>query len=135
MNDNSKTHIIIFDGICNLCNRFVNFVIKKDKKKQFYFTPLQSEIGIKYLKKFHLLESDINSIIYVQGEQFWIKSSAVLHIVKSLKRPWSCLYFFIFLPRAIRDKTYDLIAKNRYRWFGKKDTCRIPTPEERKRFL
>ena len=135
MDKSSDAHIILFDGVCSLCNGFVDFVMKRDKKKQFYFASLQSEIGIRYLKKFDLLDSDIDSIIYVHGSKFWIKSSAVLRIMKSFQKPWNCLYFFIFLPTGIRNKLYDLIAKNRYRWFGKKDSCRMPTPEEKERFL
>ena len=135
MNKASEAPIILFDGVCSLCNGFVDFIIKRDKKNQFYFASLQSETGIRYLEKFDLLDSNIDSIVYVQESQCWTKSTAVLQIMKSFQIPWSYLYFLIFIPTGIRNKIYDIIANNRYRWFGKKDACRMPTPEEKKRFL
>ncbi len=127
--------IILFDGVCNLCNGAINFVIKKDKKNIFKFAPLQSEIGEALLSKFQIDTSNVDSIILVDGENYYAKSSAALRISKELYGGYPLLYGFIILPRFIRDLVYDYIAKNRYKWFGKKESCMIPTPELKEKFL
>lgn len=132
----SKTHkVILFDGVCNLCNGAINFVIKKDKGNIFKFAPLQSEIGKTLLSKFEIDTSKVDSIILVDGEKCYVKSSAALRIAKDLSGGYPLLYGFLILPRFIRDAVYDYIAKNRYKWFGKKESCMIPTPELKEKFL
>lgn len=132
----SESHkIILFDGVCNLCNGAINFVIKKDKKNIFKFAPLQSEIGKTLLSQFKIDTSEVDSIILVDGEKYYAKSSAALRISKELSGAYPLLYGFIILPRFIRDLVYDYIAKNRYKWFGKKESCMIPTPELKEKFL
>jgi predicted DCC family thiol-disulfide oxidoreductase YuxK len=127
--------VILFDGVCNFCNTTVNFIIDKDKKKRFKFTALQSEAGQKILKTFNLNVTDFDTIILTAGHRYYEKSTAALKIAKGLGGIWKLFYVFIIVPAFIRDFFYDIIAKHRYRWFGKKDKCRIPTNEEREKFL
>lgn len=127
--------IILFDGICNLCNGSVLFVIKHDPDKKFLFASLQSEAGQKLLTQYQLPVQNFNSFTLVQDDKVYIKSTAALKVVRQLKGACSWLYIFIIVPKFIRDAVYSLIAKNRYKWFGKKDTCMIPTPALKERFL
>lgn len=132
----SKSHkVILFDGVCNLCNGAINFVIKKDKRNVFKFAALQSETGIMLLSKYKIDTSKVDSIILVDGENCYVKSSAALRIAKDLSGGYPLLYGFLILPRFIRDAVYDYIARNRYKWFGKKESCMIPTPELKSKFL
>lgn len=128
-------HILLFDGVCNLCNSSVQFIIKRDEKKIFSFAALQSGIGQKYLKDFNLDGKGIDSVIYINGDKCYIKSTAALHIIKNLGGGWKLLYPLIIVPPFIRNFFYDLVAKSRYKLFGKKDSCMIPTPDIRSRFL
>ena len=125
--------IILFDGICNFCDGAVNFIIGQDTKNYFKFAPLQSEIGQEFVKKFDL--RGIDSVILVENDKAYTHSTAALKIAKSLSGIWSLAYVFIVIPKPIRDFFYKLFAKNRYKLFGKKDECMIPTPEVRARFL
>ena len=127
--------IILFDGVCNFCSFWVNFVIKKDKKDIFRFAALQSETGEKYLKKIGLNITDPDTFVLIDGENYFIKSTAALKVARELKNWLKISYPLIFLPISFRDFLYDLIAKNRYKIFGKKDVCRIPTAEEKKKFI
>lgn len=127
--------VILFDGICNLCNRSVQFVLRHDKKKQFLFSSLQSTTGNEYLKKFNLPENDFNSFILVEGPNYTTQSTAALRVLKLLGNKWALLYAFIIVPKFIRDVVYRFIAKNRYRWFGKRESCWLPTPGLKNRFL
>lgn len=126
--------IILFDGECNFCDRSVQFIIKRDPQAVFNFASLQSETG-KELLASHLIPEDNDSIVLISGERAYQKSTATLQIAKQLKGLWKLCYIFIILPRPIRDFFYDKFAKNRYKWFGRKDNCAIPSPEIRKRFL
>ncbi|MBE4910221.1 thiol-disulfide oxidoreductase DCC family protein [Bacillus luteolus] len=126
--------IILFDGECNFCDQSVQFIIKRDPKGDFKFASLQSETGKELLSKYNASKS-IDSIILIEDGHCYYKSSAALRICKKLKGAWKLLYLFIILPRPLRDFFYDIIARNRYKWFGKNESCRIPSPEERKRFL
>ena len=126
--------LILFDGVCNLCNSSVNIIIDLDRKKQFLFTSLQSDKGQEILEK-HQLNSSPETIILVKNGKAYQKSTAVLHICKKLIFPFPLLFALIVIPRVLRDTVYDFIAANRYKWFGKKDACRIPTPELQERFL
>ncbi|WP_425451971.1 thiol-disulfide oxidoreductase DCC family protein [Bacillus taeanensis] len=127
--------VLLFDGVCNLCNGIVQFVIKHDKKEHFLFASLQSEAGQQLLKQFALPTDDFNSFVYVKGDTYYTKSTAALFVVKRLSGLWQLLFAAMILPKPIRDKLYDLIAKNRYKLFRKRDTCMMPTPELKKRFL
>jgi predicted DCC family thiol-disulfide oxidoreductase YuxK len=126
--------IILFDGICNFCNASVQFIIKRDPQAQFRFASLQSEAGKKLLTKYKIPQ-DMNSLIFIDGEKYYTKSSAALTVCKHLKGFWKLFYVFILVPRLLRDRFYDFIARNRYQWFGKKESCMIPTPDIRNRFL
>jgi predicted DCC family thiol-disulfide oxidoreductase YuxK len=125
--------IILFDGVCNFCNSSVNFVIAHDKKAHFKFAPLQSEIGKGFVEKFEL--NEVDSIILVEDGKAFTHSTAALKFIKHLDGIWSWAYIFIIIPRPIRDFFYKLFAANRYRLFGKKEVCMMPTPEIRARFL
>ncbi len=127
--------IILFDGVCNFCNDSVNFVIKNDKRNYFKFTPLQSEIGGKLLDEHKINREETDSVVVVENEKAYTHSTAALRIAKGLGGIWSLAYAFIIVPRFIRDAAYNLIARNRYKWFGKKDACMLPTPEIREKFL
>lgn len=127
--------VLLFDGVCNLCNGTVQFVIKRDPRAKFRFAALQSKAGQALLKKFQLPQDDYDSFVFVEGEQFYLRSTAGLKVLKGLNGLWPLLYGFIIIPRPIRDFFYRWIAKNRYRWFGKKEQCMIPTPDLQKRFL
>jgi predicted DCC family thiol-disulfide oxidoreductase YuxK len=126
---------ILFDGVCNLCNSSVQFVIKKDIDKIFQFASLQSDAGEKLLKQYNLSTSNFDSFILIQENKVYQKSGAALKVVKQLSGSIKLLYAFIVIPVFIRDAVYNFIAKNRYKWFGKKDECMIPTPELKARFL
>jgi predicted DCC family thiol-disulfide oxidoreductase YuxK len=133
----SKKSIILFDGVCNLCNNSVQFVLKRDKSNQFLFASLQSDAAKKILLQLNQenLANNIDSILLVEENKLFTKSSAVLKISRKLTFPYSILYWFIYLPKFIRNPIYDLIAKNRYKWFGKKDQCMVPKKEYSKKFL
>jgi predicted DCC family thiol-disulfide oxidoreductase YuxK len=127
--------IVLFDGVCNFCNASVNFVIDRDPEKRIRFAPLQSEVGQRLLKKFNLSPTALDTLILVEGEKCYTRSTAALRIAKRLKGLWPLLYLFILIPPFIRDAVYDFIARNRYKWFGKTEACRVPTPELKERFL
>lgn len=128
--------IILFDGICNLCNSAVQFIIKHDKKDNFRFVALQSELGNEICNYIGVDETKIDSIIlYNPGVAYYYKSSAVLEIADVLGGFYSLITIFKFLPEKLRNYIYDYIAKNRYKWYGKKESCMIPTPELKSKFL
>ncbi|MBX9850816.1 MAG: thiol-disulfide oxidoreductase DCC family protein [Cytophagaceae bacterium] len=128
--------VILFDGVCNFCNSSVNFVIDRDKNKKFLFAALQSEAGKKLLKEYNIPFKEIpDSVVLIQDNKAYQKSSAALKIAWGLGGLWSMLYAFIIIPSFIRDFFYELIAKYRYKLFGKKESCRMPDPEIRTRFL
>jgi predicted DCC family thiol-disulfide oxidoreductase YuxK len=128
-------YIVFFDGVCNLCNRAVQFMLKRDRKKRFLFGSLQGKTGQEYLHKYHLPADQFHSFMLIEGNVVYTRSTAVLRMLKHLGRGWQLLYVFIYIPQPIRDGVYTLIATNRYKLFGKKDNCRIPTAEEKERFL
>ena len=127
--------VILFDGVCNLCNASIDFIIKRDKKDKFRVGALQEEAGKKLLSKFQVNPEYLDSLVLVEEDQVYFRSTAALRIARNLSGLWPLFYGFIILPSGIRDLIYDWIGKNRYRWFGKKNTCRLPTPEERAKFL
>lgn len=127
--------IILFDGVCNLCNSSVNFVIKRDKQSVFKFATLQSEIAQKILTNNNLSPTDFSSFVFIENGKVYIRSTAALKVCNYLKGLWPLMYGFIIIPKRIRDGIYNWISKNRYRWFGKKEVCMIPTPDIKARFL
>ena len=127
--------IILFDGICNLCNSAVSFVIKRDKKSLIQFASLQTEPGKKLLEQFNLPTLSINSLILIEKGVMYTQSAAVLKICKHLNGLWPLFYCLIILPKFIRNGIYQWIATNRYQWFGKQEKCMVPRPELSDRFL
>lgn len=125
--------LILFDGVCNFCNNSINLVIDNDPKGTFKFVPLQSPLGESLKHKYHL--SNIDSIVLISQDRAYTKSSAALKIARNMKGLWPILYVFVVLPPFLRNLVYDFIAKNRYKWFGKSESCRIPTPDLKERFL
>jgi predicted DCC family thiol-disulfide oxidoreductase YuxK len=127
--------IILFDGICNLCNQSVQFIIEHDKNNQFLFASLQSEFGQKFLQENKLNSTQFDSVIFIENDNFYTKSSAALRISKYLDGVISWLTIFMIIPKPLRDLVYSFIAKNRYRWFGKQESCWLPTPALKSKFL
>lgn len=133
---NTATKIILFDGVCNLCNGAVQFVIKRDQKDLFRFAALQSEIGQQLVKERGIDTETIDSIILIEPNvAYYTKSTAALKIAEDLNGLWSLLSIFLWVPEGIRNIVYDFIAKNRYKWYGKKQECMIPTPDLKNKFL
>ncbi|MFZ3576819.1 thiol-disulfide oxidoreductase DCC family protein [Virgibacillus sp. DJP39] len=126
--------ILLFDGECNFCDRSVQFIIKRDPTGIYKFASLQSDIGIKLLKKHHIPQN-VDSFILIEANRCYDKSSAALRVCRNLTGLWKGLYIFIIVPKSLRDFFYNIIATNRYKWFGKKDSCMIPSPDIKSRFL
>ncbi len=127
--------IILFDGICNLCNGFVRFMIKRDKAGIFKFASLQSVLGEKLLKEIHFPVKPLTSIIYIRGDQSYNESTAVLKIFRDLNGIWSFTYVFMVIPKFLRDWVYRFIARYRYKFFGRREFCMVPDDSVRERFL
>lgn len=130
-----QSAIILFDGVCNFCNSAVNFVIRHDKKSIIKFAALQSDQGNELLKQHRLSTKEFDSFIFIENGKVYTKSTAALKVCRCLNNLWPAFYGFIIVPRFIRDGIYSFIAAHRYKWFGKKEVCMIPTPEIRERFL
>ena len=128
-------HLILFDGICNLCNSSVQYIIRHDKKGLFKFASLQSETGRQIINRFNLPPGFTDSFILVENNKVFTRSDAALKVARHLKGISKLLYGFIIVPAFIRNGVYDIIAKNRYKWFGRKDSCMIPAPGIESRFL
>jgi predicted DCC family thiol-disulfide oxidoreductase YuxK len=128
-------HIVIFDGVCNLCNSSIDFITRHDKKQMFYVSANQHEAGAEILREHGLSKEDTTTVFYLEKGKLYQRSTAALRIARHLGFPWNLLWVFIIIPPFIRDGVYKWISRNRYRWFGKKDSCRLPTPEEQARFL
>lgn len=127
--------IIFFDGICNFCNSSVNFIIKRDKKNYFLFSSLQSEYSQNFLTKNNFPKNNFDSIILIENNKLYRKSTAALKIAGHLSGLWKLSYVFIIIPPFVRDFFYDILAKNRYKWFGKKEVCMIPDEKIKRKFL
>lgn len=127
--------VILFDGVCNLCNSSVLFIIQRDPKAKFRFASLQSDFGKAQMLRFGLNHTELDSVLLVKEENLYQKSNAALEIARNLTGGWPLLYAFKVIPAFLRDWIYNWIARNRYRWFGKKDACMIPTPELKSRFV
>jgi predicted DCC family thiol-disulfide oxidoreductase YuxK len=134
MNENENA-IILFDGVCNFCNNSVNFIIERDSDNYFKFAPLQTEIAEELAKKHGIDKENTDSIILIEDNKAHTHSTAALKIARRLDGIWSLFYVFIIVPKFIRDFFYKTFAKYRYKLFGKKDVCMMPTPEIRERFL
>ena len=132
---NSNKPIILFDGVCNLCNNAVQFVIKHDPSDKFMFAALQSETGQQLLQQYNLPTAGFDSFVFIQNEKVFLKSTAALQVAKQLSGPIKLLYGFIIVPAFIRNTVYAFVAKNRYKWFGKKDSCMIPSASLKAKFL
>jgi predicted DCC family thiol-disulfide oxidoreductase YuxK len=132
----SKAHaILVFDGVCNLCNSLVLFILNRDPGAYFKFVSLQSGPGVELLKKCRLSAEDVNTVVLFENERCYIRSAAVLRVFRRLNRLWPLLFGFIIVPPILRDTVYRFIARNRYRWFGKKEMCPVPSPGDRERFI
>lgn len=130
-----KDKIIFFDGVCNLCNSTVQFIIENDSQNKFHFSSLQSNFGQKFLEENNLKTENFDSIILLENNEVYQKSDAAIKIASHLDSPYNYLKLFSILPKFIRDFFYSIVAKNRYRIFGKKESCWIPTAELRSKFL
>jgi predicted DCC family thiol-disulfide oxidoreductase YuxK len=126
--------IILFDGVCNLCNRSVQFILKRDPAGVFKFASLQSETGQKILKQFGVPEN-LDSFVLIEGKKAYLKSSAALHVCLSLNGFWKLMGIFLVIPPFIRDLFYNILARNRYKWFGKNESCMLPSPQWKSRFM
>lgn len=133
--DTGDKIVVLFDGVCNLCNGAVKFIIKRDPSSKFLFASLQSDYGQSQLLRFGLDPTKFHSIIAIENGNFYERSDAALKIATHLTGPWPILGIFKIFPRFVRDWGYDLIAKNRYRMFGKQESCMIPTAEMKAKFL
>jgi predicted DCC family thiol-disulfide oxidoreductase YuxK len=132
--ENDKS-LILFDGVCNLCDSSVQFILLRDKKDRFRFASLQSDYGQNILKQHNLPTEKFNSLALIENGKLYQRSTGALRIARRLKGAWPMLYAFIIVPPFIRNFVYDFIARNRYRWFGKKESCMMPRPEWKQKFL
>jgi predicted DCC family thiol-disulfide oxidoreductase YuxK len=136
MTRSSVAHpIVLFDGVCNLCEGVVRFIVRRDPRAVFRFVPLQSRIGQLLLKEHGLSHSDWDTLVLVEGRNHWVMSDAALRVTQRLPGAWPLMTLLRVVPRPLRDRVYSLVVRSRYRWFGKKATCMIPGEELRGRFL
>ena len=129
------SNIILFDGVCNLCNSSVQFIIKRNKKQHFYYASLQSDVAKEILLQHLEKKITLDTIVFVEKGNIYTKSTAALRISRYLDGLWKFAYVLIIIPRPIRDAFYDFVAKKRYMWFGKRESCMIPTDDQKKLFL
>ncbi len=127
--------VILFDGVCNLCNGFVNFIVRRDKKHRFMFATLNSNYAKEVDEKYGINLADLNTVILIKQGKVYTKSKAVLCIAKGLGFPFSLIYGFIVIPPFIRNYIYNFVANNRYGWFGKRQNCMVPSPKDIRRFI
>lgn len=131
---NQATNVILFDGVCNLCNGLVKFMFKYDKKAIFSFASLQSDVAIKLMKEAGMVNVPDSVVVIKEGKPL-VKSDAALYIANRLGGLYRLLVIFRLIPKSVRDKMYDEIAKRRYNWFGRREACMLPSEEQKKRFL
>jgi predicted DCC family thiol-disulfide oxidoreductase YuxK len=134
LNDYDNKGIILFDGVCNYCNALVNFALKRDKKDHLLFAPLQSDAGMA-LRDRYGVSPDIDSFIYIEDGKAYLYSTGALKVCRHLGAGWPLMAGFFIIPAFVRDAVYKWIARNRYRFFGKKDACMVPSPAVRRKFL
>jgi len=135
MSTPSPHALVLFDGVCNLCNGAVNFIIDHDPNGYFRFAPLQSDVAQERLARTDAAGSDLDTVVLVEEETVYVRSTAALRIARRLTAPWPLLALFLVVPRLLRDPVYNWIATHRYDWFGRRDQCRLPTPALKSRFL
>ncbi len=135
MNKINSPSILLFDGVCNLCNGFVQFVLLRDRQGKFRFASLQSDFGQSQMKNFGLDPEKLDTVILIEDNQVFTHSDVALKVVRKLPGLWPFLYIFVIIPKFIRDRIYNWVASNRYRWFGKRESCMLPRPEWKNRFL
>jgi predicted DCC family thiol-disulfide oxidoreductase YuxK len=127
--------VLLFDGVCNLCNRLVQWVIERDPDAEFRFAALQSDAGQALLERLDLPTDDFDTFVMVDGAEYYTKSTAALQVLRRLGLPYSLSYPSILVPRLLRDRVYDVVADHRYGWFGRRESCMRPKPEREARFL
>lgn len=127
--------VVLFDGVCNLCNSFVRWIIKRDKSGQLKFSSLQSDYGRNIIELHNIHDQYLNTVIYLEDDQIYFRSEAVLRIIKQTHSIYSMAFAFRIIPGFIRDWIYNFIAKNRYFWFGKSDACQLPPEDMKERFI
>jgi predicted DCC family thiol-disulfide oxidoreductase YuxK len=127
--------IVLFDGVCKFCDDSVNFLIDRDSKERLRFAALQSATGQELLRKFGLSTGRLSTLVLVEGERCWVRSTAALRLAAYLDGWWWLCSMALFVPAFLRDHAYTILARNRYRWFGTLESCRVPTPDVRRRFL
>lgn len=127
--------VVLFDGVCNFCEGSVRFIIDRDPRGTFRFASLQSEAGLRLAQEHGGDASELNTMMLIENGRLHKRSGAALRVARRLRFPWFLAWIFIAVPPVIRDAIYSIVARNRYRWFGKKESCMIPTPEIRERFL
>ncbi|HEY0868493.1 MAG TPA: thiol-disulfide oxidoreductase DCC family protein [Fimbriimonas sp.] len=132
--ESAEHPVVFFDGVCNLCNSTVDFIVRHDPRAKFRFAPLQGETAAQMIPE-HVATGDLNSFVLVEDGRTYTRSTGALRLIAGLGGAWALAKALLIVPAFLRDAVYRLIAKNRYRIFGKKETCRLPTPEERTRFL
>ena len=128
-------NVILYDGVCNLCWFWVQFVLRHDKERLFHFLPLQSQAAQRLMQEHGLQNAELSTVVLIENNKAFIKSSAILRIFKKLPLPWPLLYGLIVLPVFFRDGIYAFIGRNRYRWFGQGQSCYVPSKDDRDRFL
>lgn len=127
--------VVLFDGVCNLCNSSVNWIIDHDKKNEFRFASLQSEYGQRMVQQYNISGNYMDTVVLIKNDRAYLRSAAVLQVLKGIGGIYSLALVFNIFPAFIRDVVYNFIAKNRYRWFGKQESCRIPSPELKAKFI
>jgi predicted DCC family thiol-disulfide oxidoreductase YuxK len=135
MNLDNSSPVLLFDGVCNLCNASVQWVLNRDRKGTFKFAALQSDTGQVLLRKFGFSSDNFDTVVLVDGERIFTRSDAPLEIVRRLGGLWPVLGIFKYIPRPLRNMVYDWVARNRYRWFGRREECMLPRPEWKGRFV
>lgn len=135
MNELKEKGIVLFDGVCNFCNSSVNFVMRKDNSDYFRFLPLQSDKGKSIVSKFNLDPENLQTVILLERGRVYTKSTAAIRIARKLRGGWKLFYGFVIVPAFIRDVMYNFVARNRYKWWGKRDVCMVPTPDVKNKFL
>ena len=128
-------NLVLFDGVCNLCSAFVQFVIRHDRTAKFRFAAIQSEIGREIFRSHGLDAADLQTFVLISGGRVLVRSDAAIEVASRFGDAWRFVTIFRFVPRMVRDGLYSLVARNRYRWFGRKEVCMIPTPEIKERFV
>ena len=134
-NQPNNKPVILFDGVCNFCNSTINFVIKRDKKNQLKFAPLQSKAGTHLSQQYGLPPNDLQSFVFIENGIVYKRSTAAFRVCKYLSGIWKLGYGLLIIPAFIRDAVYDIIARNRYKWFGVKEECMVPSVEIKAKFL